>query len=107
LSPLWVRLSMWNDKKSWWVKKAEENKADKTHYKDWCVIKVAKKYGNYNLNTWGIDVIYEYKAVARANAPKIYTAEGRLMQQVEVDNLTKHEAHCVAKGLNFLDGETR
>jgi hypothetical protein len=30
-----------------------------------------------------------------------------LLQQKEVDNLTKHEAHCVAKGLNFLDGETR
>jgi hypothetical protein len=29
------------------------------------------------------------------------------MQQKEVDNLTKQEAHEVAKGLNFLDGETR
>jgi hypothetical protein len=97
---------MWNDRKSWWAKKAEDNKADKTHYKNWCVIKVAKQYGNYNLNTWGIDVIYEYKAVAKLNAPKIYTTEGRLMQQIEVDNLTKQAAHEVAKGLNFLDGET-
>jgi len=97
---------MWSNKQPWWAKKAEENKTDKSHHKNWCVIKVAKKYGNYNLNTWGIDVIYEYKAVAKLNAPKIYTTEGRLMQQIEVDNLTKQAAHEVAKGLNFLDGES-
>jgi hypothetical protein len=97
---------MWSDKKSWWAKKAEENKGSNTHRKNWCVIKVAKRYGNYNLNTWGIDVIYEYKAVAKLNAPTIYTAEGKIQKAIEVDNLTKHEAHCVAKGLNFLDGES-
>jgi len=95
---------MWSNKKSWWAKKAEENKADKTHYKNWCVIKVARFYRN-DPNQWGGHIVYGYKAVARENAPVIYTAEGRLMQQVEVDNLTKHEAHCVAKGLNFLDKE--
>lgn len=97
---------MWSNKKSWWAKKAEENKVDKTHYKNWCVIKVAKKYGNYNLNTWGIDLIYEYKATAKINAPHRYGKNGRLVAEVEVDNLTKQAAHEVAKGLNFLDGET-
>jgi hypothetical protein len=95
---------MWNDKKSWWAKKAEENKGSNTHRKNWCVIKLATGYRAVP-NKIEFEYTYEYKAVARANAPKIYTAEGRLMQQVEVDNLTKHEAHCVAKGLNFLDGE--
>jgi hypothetical protein len=105
LSPLLVRLSMWSNKKPWWAKKAEENKVDKTHYKDWCVIKVAKKYGNYNLNTWGIDVIYEYKAVAKLNAPLLYNELSSRSKPIVVDNLTKQEAHEVAKGLNFLDGE--
>ena len=95
---------MWNDKKSWWAKKAEENKGSNTHRKNWCVVKVAKGYGNYNLNTWGMDIIYEYKAASRSNAPKWYDpAKGRYEANIEVDNLTKHEAHCVAKGLNFLD----
>ncbi len=97
---------MWNDRKSWWAKKAEDNKADKTHYKNWCVIKVAVSY-RHDINSWNPVLVYQYKAVAKANAPKIKTADGRLMQQKEVDNLTKHEAHCVAKGLNFLDGETK
>jgi hypothetical protein len=69
------------------------------------VIKVAKKYGNYNLNTWGIDVIYEYKAVAKLNAPLLYNELSSRSKPIVVDNLTKQEAHEVAKGLNFLDGE--
>jgi hypothetical protein len=97
---------MWNDRKPWWGRKSEENQTEKSHYKNWCVIKVAVGFKPYNVNTWGeYESTYQYRAVARENAPKIYTAEGRLMQQIEVDNLTKHEAHCVAKGLNFLDKE--
>ena len=100
-----VRLSMWSDKKPWWSKKAKDNNpAENSHYKNWCVVKVAVSY-KHDINSWNPICVYQYKAVARANAPKIYTVEGRLMQQVEVDNLTKHEAHCVAKGLNFLDKE--
>lgn len=94
---------MWNDKKPWWEKRRKDNQADKSHYKNWCVIKVAVGYTQIDPKKWTAMMIYKYKAVARENAPKIYTAEGRLMQQVEVDNLTKHEAHCCAKGLNFLD----
>jgi hypothetical protein len=104
LSPLLVRLSMWSNKKPWWAKKAEENKVDTTHHKDWCVIKVSVGLKHIP-NQWEPAYIYKYKAVAKANAPKIYSASGVLLQQKEVDNLTKHEAHCVAKGLNFLDGE--
>jgi hypothetical protein len=88
------------------LRKPRRIKADKTHYKNWCVIKVAKRYGNYNLNTWGIDVIYEYKAVAKLNAPLLYDELGRRSKPIVVDNLTKQAAHEVAKGLNFLDGET-
>lgn len=91
---------MWNDKKPWWQKKAKDNQTDCDHRKTWCVIKVAVGFKTYNGE---YESTYQYRAVARENAPKIYTAEGRLMQQIEVDNLTKHEAHCVAKGLNFLD----
>jgi hypothetical protein len=97
---------MWSNKKSWWAKKAEENKVDKTHYKDWCVIKVAIRYGLYNPNTWGIDVVYAYKAVAKLNAPLWYDELGRRSKPIVVDNLTKQAAHEVAKGLNFLDGES-
>jgi hypothetical protein len=97
---------MWNDRKSWWAKKAESNKADKTHYKNWCVIKVATG-GRYDINTWGIAYIFQYKAVAKLNAPCVYDAVGKITHPIEVDNLTKQEAHEVAKGLNFLDGETK
>jgi len=98
---------MWNDKKPWWSKKAEDNQGSKTHYKNWCVIKVATGHTPYNIHTWDYAFVYTYKAVARENAPTIYTVDGKMRQAVEVDNLTKHEAHCVAKGLNFLDGETK
>ena len=95
---------MWSDKQPWWSRKAKENQTDTSHYKNWCVIKVAVGY-RPNINTWTAVMTYKYKAVARENAPKMYNASGVLIQQVEVDNLTKHEAHCVAKGLNFLDKE--
>ena len=95
---------MWNDRKPWWSRKAKENQTDTPHYKNWCVIKVAVGY-KHSPNQWEPIYTFKYRAVGRANAPKIYTAEGKLMQQIEVDNLTKHEAHCVAKGLNFLDKE--
>lgn len=95
---------MWNDRKPWWSRKAKENQTDTSHYKNWCVIKVAVGY-KHSPNQWELIYTFKYRAVGRANAPKIYTAEGKLMQQIEVDNLTKHEAHCVAKGLNFLDKE--
>ena len=83
---------MWNDRKSWWSKKAEDNQGSKTHYKNWCVIKVAVAY-RHHINSWTTDVEYAYKAVARANAPTIYTAEGKMQQAIEVDNLTTQEAH--------------
>ena len=95
---------MWNDRKPWWSRKAKENQTDTPHYKNWCVIKVAVGY-KHSPNQWEPIYTFKYRAVGRANAPKIYTAEGKLMQQIEVDNLTKHEAYCVAKGLNFLDKE--
>ena len=97
---------MWSDRKPWWSKKSKENQTEKSHYKDWCVIKVITRR-MYDPNSWNIGYVEEYRAVARLNAPTIYTAEGKLKKQVEVDNLTKHEAHCVAKGLNFLDGELK
>jgi hypothetical protein len=94
---------MWNDKKPWWSKKADENKGLNTHRKDWCVIKVATGF-KPDINTWEGIYFYEYRAVAKSNAPKWYDpARGKYEANIEVDNLTKHEAHCVAKGLNFLD----
>jgi hypothetical protein len=97
---------MWNDRKSWWAKKAESNKADKTHYKNWCVIKVAVRYKN-DINKWQFLPAYRYKAVAKLNAPTQFDTKGKATKRIEVDNLTKQEAHEVAKGLNFLDGETK
>ena len=97
---------MWSDRKPWWVKKAKDLQADKTHYKNWCVIKVLVSKVN-NTHGWSVHYTEEYRAVGRMNAPQYYDPEtGKLTKSVEVDNLTKHEAICVAKGLNFLDGET-
>lgn len=93
---------MWNDRKPWWDKRRKDNQTDNSVTKNWCVIKVATGF-KPNINTWEYDFSYTYKAVGRANAPKIYTVDGKMQQAIEVDNLTKHEAHCVAKGLNFLD----
>lgn len=95
---------MWNDRKPWWVKKAKDNKVDKTHWKNWCVVKVAEfRQSQYS---WGHSIVSYYKACAKLNAPKYFTADGIVEQPIEIDNLTKQEAYEVAKGLNFLDGET-
>ena len=95
---------MWNDRKPWWSKKAESNQSSKNHYKNWCVIRVATGY-EANPSRSAYVFTFEYKAVAKDNAPKTFNARHELVTEVEVDNLTKHEAHCVAKGLNFLDKE--
>ena len=106
MKPLWVRLSMWSDRKPWWQKKAKENQADKSHYKNWCVIKVVVRR-LHDPNTWNVRYIEEYRAVGKGNAPQYYDNEtGKLKKDIEIDNLTKHEAIACAKGLNFLDGET-
>lgn len=94
---------MWSNKQPWWSKKSKENQTDNSVRKNWCVIKVAVGFRRLP-NQWDVVYTFQYKAVGRANAPTIYTAEGKMQQAIEVDNLTKHEAHCVAKGLNFLDG---
>lgn len=93
---------MWSNRKPWWQRKAKENQEDKSHYKNWCVIKVAVSY-RHDPNKWEPIVEYEYRPVGRANAPQYYTAEGKLKKGIEVDHLTKHEAYCVAKGLNFFE----
>ena len=96
---------MWSDRKPWWSRKAKDNNpAENSHYKNWCVIKVHTGHRN-NLNTWGYEAVYQYKAIGRSNAPMYYDEHNKLQKRIEVDNLTKHEAHCVARGLNFLDKE--
>ena len=93
---------MWNDKKPWWQKKAKDNQTDCDHRKTWCVIKLLTQ--EFNTSTFVYDYSARYKAVAKSNAPKYYNyATGGYEAPIEVENLTKHEAHCVAKGLNFLD----
>jgi hypothetical protein len=92
---------MWNSRKPWWAKKAEENKVDKTHYKNWCVIEMVKTTAITGSGLW---LVKEYKACAKLNTPKLYDLDGNLVKPVVVDNLTKQEAYEVAKGLNFLDG---
>ena len=95
---------MWSDKQPWWSRKSKENQTEKSHYKDWCVIRVAVGY-RHDVNSWNPVYVFEYRAVAKLNAPMFTDAYGKISKAVEVDNLTKHEAHCVAKGLNFLDKE--
>ena len=98
---------MWSDRKPWWQKKAGDNEGkhakDLPYAKNWCVIKVARLH--YGLHNWNHEVYYTYRAVGRSNAPQYYDDHGKLKKSIEVDNLTKHEAICVAKGLNFFDGE--
>ena len=98
---------MWNSRKPWWAKKAEENKVDKTHYKDWCVVEVLTIEAIQDPSKWNIDRLYikRYRPCAKLNAPKWYDAlTGNMQSSIAVDNLTKQEAYEVAKGLNFLDG---
>jgi hypothetical protein len=92
---------MWSDRKPWWAKKAEENKVDKTHYKDWCVVELVRLRAVNNSGLW---LEKQYKPCAKLNAPVRFDLDGKKIQSVVVDNLTKQEAHEVAKGLNFLDG---
>ena len=98
---------MWNSRKPWWQKKAKDNnEAENKHYKNWCVIRVAVRY-RHDPNKWEPVYTFEYRAVGRMNVPQYYDNEtGKLKKDIEVDNLTKQEAYEVAKGLNFLDGET-
>ena len=95
---------MWSDRKPWWSRKSKENQTDNSHYKNWCVIRVAVGYRN-DINSWNPVYVFEYRAVAKLNAPTMYGSDGKISKAIEVDHLTKHEAHCVAKGLNFLDKE--
>ena len=95
---------MWSNRKPWWVKKAEENKVDKTHYKDWCVIEKYVLHEEDIPPNFAMVMQKVYKPCAKLNAPKIYDRDGNLSTTIVVDNLTKQEAHEVAKGLNFLDG---
>ena len=98
--PLWVKLSMWNDKKPWWQKKAKENQTDNSHRKTWCVVHVVGEvaYVGGRLHFKAL-----YKPCAKLNAPSALFVGDRNISEVKVDNLTKQEAYEVAKGLNFLD----
>ena len=92
---------MWSDRKPWWQRKSKENQTDNAVRKTWCVIEM------YSLSVvhggQGLTLATVYRACAKLNAPKIYD-DGIMQTTIVVDNLTKHEAHEVAKGLNFLDG---
>jgi len=92
-------------KKPWWEKRRKENAVDKTHYKDWCVIKVVEfeTLGDGLFPTVGSKVVY--KPCAKLNVPMIYDADGGRRETPVSDKLTKHEAHSVAKLLNTTQGE--
>jgi hypothetical protein len=91
---------MWNDRQSWWAKKAKERQTDNSHRKTWCVIQVVASAAYI-----GGKLCFqsEYKACAKLNVPSSTYINERILSNIAVDNLTKHEAYCVAKGLNFLD----
>lgn len=99
---------MWSDKQPWWQKAAKEGKQRKQppnpYAKSWCVIKIVGSVAYVNGQLTIVGVVY--KPCPRLNAPQYYNPKtAKLERSIEVDNLTKHEAHAVAKGLNFLDGE--
>ena len=99
---------MWNDRQSWWAKKAKEQQTDKTHYKNWCVIHEGSGMVILNMNGQVKVFKGKYKACAKLNTPKYHNpATGKYEANIKVDNLTKQEAYEVAKGLNFLDGEAK
>ena len=89
---------MWSDRKPWWQKKAKTNQGKRSpDAKTWCVIKVMNLV--YDPNKWNGGVLTVYKAVGRMNAPKWFDPlTGESINSIEVDNLTKHEAHCVEIG---------
>jgi len=105
--PLWVRLFMWSDRKPWWQRKAGENEGkhakDLPYANNWCVVKVGRF--EHRIQNFHPIFVVTYKPCLRINAPQIFTPQGKIEKQIEVDYLTKHEAYAVAKGLNFLDGE--
>lgn len=93
---------MWNDKKPWWQKKAKDNQTNNSVKKNWCVIKVATGYKPSAV--WGeFEYTYTYKAIGKNNVPIYWTDEGKAVSSAVVENLTKHEAYCCAKGLNFFE----
>lgn len=97
---------MWSERKPWWQKKSKKNQTDTAVKKSWCVVRVAV---GVKITLMHGEFIYTFKyvAVGKSNAPQFYNPEtGKMEKCIEVNNLTKHEAYCVAKGLNFLDGET-
>lgn len=94
---------MWSDRKPWWQKKSKENQTDSAVKKTWCVIRVGM-FKN-SMNSFNPRFVVCYKPCQKLNAPK-WIEDGQTKDAIAVDNLTKHEAYCVAKGLNFLDGET-
>ena len=95
---------MWNDKKPWWQKPKGDHKkvVDRQYAKNWCVF--VQKLGVYDPNSWGTKVMIHYTACAKLNVPRFLHQTQE--EVVVVDNLTKQEANEVAKGLNFLDGQT-
>ena len=96
---------MWSDKKPWWVKKSVERSEEKTHYKNWCVIKVAVET-KYDANKWSPVVTYKHKALVKSNAPEYYDPNtGKLKKVTVLDNLTQAEAIACAKGLDFFEEE--
>jgi len=94
-------------KKPWWEKRRKENAIDKTHYKNWCVIEVLELETIQDPSVWAPRITGKtvYKACAKLNVPMIYDAEGNRRAKPVSDNLTKHEAHAVAKLLNTTQGE--
>ena len=95
---------MWNDKKPWWQKHKGDPKklVDRRYAKNWCVF--VQRFGVYDINSWKTNLIVRYTACAKLNVPRFLHQTQE--EVVVVDNLTKQEANEVAKGLNFLDGQT-
>ena len=94
---------MLSNRHAWWDKRAKDNKVDKTHWRNWCVIEVAEL--RHELHKFTPTVVRFYKPCAMLNAPIYWTAEGKAVSSAVMSNLTKQEAYECAKGLNFLDGE--
>jgi len=93
---------MWSDRKPWWQKKAKDNQTDTNPKKTWCVIKIA--VGHKPTATFGeFEYIFKYKPCPKVNVPTYWTDEGKAVSSAVMDNLTKHEAYCCAKGLNFFE----
>ena len=94
---------MLSNRHAWWDKRAKDNKVDKTHWRNWCVIEVVEL--RHELHKFTPTVVRVYKPCAMLNAPIYWAAEGKAVSSAVMENLTKQEAYECAKGLNFLDGE--